>query len=175
MYSVHNVHVYLQCIYLTACDTQCTILVYFSFILLAVLSPPPPPPPLSLCSATNPNVRGDVYHPNWEHCAIPFPIPEGTRDSGPLDTLSCGRNFNKTSPDTALQVTFNGNMRLTDCSDCCTRWFLTINGEECVDPAPIDAVIYTVNGTLVNIHRGSTITGICERVGSGRIGAGAVR
>jgi hypothetical protein len=123
--------------------------------------------------ATNPDVRNDTYHPNWEHCAIPAPIPEGTRDIGPLNTLSCGSNLIKTHPDSALRVTFNGNIRLTDCSDCCMRWFFTINGEECAQPAPIDAVIYTVNGSQVNIHRGSTITGICTEIESGVIPVGS--
>ena len=43
-----------------------------------------------------------------------------------------------------------------------------------MDPAPIDAVIYTVNGTQINIHRGSTITGICRGVGNGNIPMGSV-
>ena len=130
--------------------------------------------PLPPSPASNPNVRGDLYHPNWVHCAIPANIPEGTRDIGPLPSLSCGSDFNKTRPDSALLVTFNGNIRLTDCSDCCMRWFVTINGEECTQPAAIDGVIYTVNGTDVNIHRGSTITGVCEATSSGSIGVGAV-
>ena len=54
------------------------------------------------------------------------------------------------------------------------RWFVTVNGEECSDPAPIDAVIYTVNGTDINVHRGSTIVGVCEGVESGRVGVGMV-
>ena len=129
---------------------------------------------LLLSLATNPNVRGDLYHPNWAHCAISANIPEGTRDSGPLNTLTCGSGFNKSLSDSSLLVTFNGNIRLTDCSDCCMRWFVTINGEECSSPAPIDGVIYTVNGSDVNIHRGSTITGVCEAAGGERIGVGEV-
>ena len=38
-----------------------------------------------------------------------------------------------------------------------------------MDPAPIDGVIYTVNGTSVNIHRGSTIVGVCKGVGVGPV------
>lgn len=43
-----------------------------------------------------------------------------------------------------------------------------------MDPAPIDAVIYTVNGSQINIHRGSTITGICRGVQNGSIPVGSV-
>ena len=68
----------------------------------------------------------------------------------------------KTLPDSALHVTFNGNLRLTDCSDCCMRWFITINGSECVDLAPIDGVLYN-SASYINIHRGMTITGICNQ------------
>ena len=59
-----------------------------------------------------------------------------------------------------MRVTFNGNIRVTDCHDCCMRWFITLNGEECSDPAPIEAVIYSTDAERVNIHRGATITGI---------------
>ena len=41
------------------------------------------------------------------------------------------------------------------------RWFITINGSECVSPAPIEAVIYTTNARTINVHRGSTIAGEC--------------
>lgn len=122
--------------------------------------------------ANNFNVRRDRYHPNWDHCAFQPPIPEGSRDVGAIDTLTCGQNLNKTESESALKVTFNGNMRITDCSHCCTRWFLTINGEECTDPAPIDAVIYTINATGFNIHRTSTVTGICYGTKSGAIPLG---
>ena len=131
------------------------------------LSPSLPP------VADNFNVRSQFYRPQWEHCAFPAPIPEGSRDNGSLDTLTCGLNLNKTLPDSALRVRFNGNMRVTDCSHCCMRWFITINGEECVDPAPIDAVIYSINGSTVNIHRSSTVTGICLGTGSGAIPMGS--
>ena len=73
-----------------------------------------------------------------------------------------------------VQVTFNGNIRLTACSNCCMRWFVTINNEECTQPAPIDGVIYTYNGSDINIHRGSTITGICVGIGGGGIPVGRV-
>ena len=54
------------------------------------------------------------------------------------------------------------------------RWFVTIDGSECADPAPIDGVLYNNNSlTTINIHRGTTITGICNQTVNGTItGAG---
>ena len=121
------------------------------------------------CPARDPDVNPSAYHPQWSHCAIPE-NPDGDLDNGPIPTLNC--TINKTMADSSLRVTFNGVIRLTDCSECCMRWFLTIDGEECLDPAPIDAVLYSINASSVNIHRGSTIAGICSGTASGDIGLG---
>ena len=52
------------------------------------------------------------------------------------------------------------------------RWFVTIDGSECADPAPIDGVLYN-SLPNINIHRGTTITGICNQTVNGTItGAG---
>ena len=48
------------------------------------------------------------------------------------------------------------------------RWFITINGSECVDPAPIDGVLYN-SESFINIHRGTTITGICNQTENGTL------
>ncbi len=61
--------------------------------------------------------------------------------------------------DSVVRVTFNGNIRVTDCHDCCMRWFVTLNGEECANPAPIEAVVYSTDAERVNIHRAATLTG----------------
>ena len=53
------------------------------------------------------------------------------------------------------------------CSECCGRWFITFNGEECTNPAPIDGVVHSFNASTVNIHRASTITGLCSGTTSG--------
>ena len=52
-------------------------------------------------------------------------------------------------------------------SECCARWFITFNGEECTEPAAIDGVIHSLNAADVNIHRSSTITGLCSGTRSG--------
>ncbi len=101
-------------------------------------------------------VNSTAFHPQWSHCAI-GQIPGGGLDEGALQETAC--LFNKTSSDTAVKVSFNGNLRMTNCEDCCMRWFVTINGSKCVSPAPIEAVIYSTNARTINVHRGSTIAG----------------
>ena len=116
---------------------------------------------LSLSIARDSLLIQTAYHPQWGHCNFSS-ILEEPLDEGRLNNTVC--TMKKTSLNSAVRVTFNGNIHLTDCSDCCARWFITINDSECVDPAPIEAIIYTVNGTTVNLHRSSTITGMCECV-----------
>ena len=50
-------------------------------------------------------------------------------------------SFNKQRDDTWLRLTWNGNMRVTNCEFCCMRWYFTINGDECSEPGmtPFDA------------------------------------
>jgi len=116
--------------------------------------------------ARDPQLVATQYHPQWSHCPISS-IPEGATDDGSLPSTAC--SINKTSPDSALRVSFNGNIRLTGCDGCCMRWFITINGSECADPAPIDGVLYTRNAPVLNVHRAATITGICRQTENGTI------
>ncbi|XP_066266625.1 collagen triple helix repeat-containing protein 1-like, partial [Branchiostoma lanceolatum] len=83
-------------------------------------------------------------------------------DSGKI--VDC--QFNKVSSTTALRLTWNGDLRytVTGSSAGCMRWFFTVNGEECGNPAPIDGVVYTPG---VNIHRVSTIDGLCYNLPAG--------
>ncbi|XP_066285770.1 collagen triple helix repeat-containing protein 1-like [Branchiostoma lanceolatum] len=74
--------------------------------------------------------------------------------------------FHKVSSTTALRLTWNGAIRYTGSSEGCARWFFTVNGTECADPAPIDGVVYTPG---VNIHRVSTIDGLCYNLPAGSI------
>lgn len=103
----------------------------------------------------------NVYFPYYSHCAIPN-VNEGL-DEGPVNQTACG--ITKQSQDSALKITFNGNLRITDCSDCCARWFVTIDGLECSDP--IEGVVYSVNGSGINIHRASVISGLCGSTSDG--------
>lgn len=89
-------------------------------------------------------------------------------DSGTINQTACG--IDKKSDNSRLKITFNGNLRMTGCSECCARWFVTIDGFECSNP--VEGVIYSVNGSLVNIHRASVISGICATTTAGAISAG---
>ena len=105
-------------------------------------------------SARSPLVNPSYYHPQWAHCAIEALHSE---DTGALANTSC--LFNKTDAASSLRVTYNGILRITSCTDCCMRWFVTLNGQECSSPAPIDAIIYATDVFALSIHRGSTVTG----------------
>ncbi|XP_046844204.1 collagen triple helix repeat-containing protein 1-like isoform X2 [Xenia sp. Carnegie-2017] len=86
-----------------------------------------------------------------------------------VEKLSC--DFNKEKTDTSLRVTFNGVMRVIGCSSgCCRRWFITINGKECKDPATIDSLIWA-NGS-VNRHIPGVIDGICNNIPAGPVRVG---
>ncbi|XP_035693944.1 collagen triple helix repeat-containing protein 1-like [Branchiostoma floridae] len=82
-------------------------------------------------------------------------------DSGKI--VDC--QFNKASSTTALRLTWNGELRYHGFgSSACLRWFFTINGEECSNPAPIDGIAYTYG---FDIHRVSTIDGLCYNLPAG--------
>ena len=55
-------------------------------------------------------------------------------------------------------------MRIYNCNNCCKRWYVTFDGQEC-SPVPIDGVLYMRVGTgntQNNIHRPRVITGHCK-------------
>ena len=90
------------------------------------------------------------------------------KDSGPL-SATC--KFTKAESTTSLRVTFQGNMRVVGCSGgCCRRWFLTINGQECRDPATIDTQIYATGS--VNRHSPKTLDGLCNNIPKGDVTVG---
>ena len=49
--------------------------------------------------------------------------------------------FNKLQSDTAIKVSFQGNMRVLGTSRC-NRWFFKFNGNEYSGPMTIEAVVY---------------------------------
>jgi hypothetical protein len=82
--------------------------------------------------------------------------------------------FIKKSDETLLRVTWHGDIRIQGCTNCCRRWYFTIDGKECSSPQSIDGIVYQNNN--INIHRPATIGGICESVKSGHsISAGTRR
>ena len=80
-------------------------------------------------------------------------------------------DFRKTRSNTGLRVTYQGDMRLiSGSSQVCRRWFITINGKECISPDTIDAVLYFHRGPSgMNQHRPVTLDGFCENIPEGRV------
>ena len=125
----------------------------------------PPPHPAGYVDLDNTTLP---YSPHWSFC----PIPQAqTEASAGTQGITC--SMNKSADHSSLLLTFTGNMKLAGCQECCMRWFFTINGEECTDPAPIDAVIYSVHTDQMNMHRGSTIQGVCRATAGGTLVRGA--
>ena len=84
--------------------------------------------------------------------------------------------FVKQKNSTVLKVSWDGNIGLLDCFSCCMRWFLTVNGEECSNPGPIDAsLVYQLNPTVnsINLVRPASIVGICREFGGKALSKGA--
>ena len=50
--------------------------------------------------------------------------------------------FNKLQSNSALRVSFQGNMRVEGTSSKCNRWYFKFNGNECSGPMTIEAVVY---------------------------------
>ena len=90
-------------------------------------------------------------------------------DSGQIQTC----DFQKVFSNSALRVTYHGDMRLVGTSSGdCRRWYITINGQECSSPAPIDAIIYVNKINGINIHRPGTLDGFCKNIPAGRVTVG---
>ncbi|XP_075438674.1 collagen triple helix repeat-containing protein 1 [Ascaphus truei] len=82
--------------------------------------------------------------------------------------------FTKMRSHSALRVVFSGSLRLKCKTACCQRWYFTFNGAECAGPLPIEAIIYLDQGSVefnstINIHRTSTVEGLCEGISSGLV------
>ena len=79
------------------------------------------------------------------------------------------------SDQTALQVYWDGNLRIADCDNCCSRWYFTFNGAECSSPAAIDGTVYMAFGKgsrQKNLHRPRHIEGVCEKTHKGMVRVG---
>ena len=81
-------------------------------------------------------------------------------------------SFNKLQSDTALKVSFQGNMRVYGSGTKCNRWYFRFNGNECSGPMTIEAVVYNYwpsgagNPTLLH-HR--SFEGYCENIPQGAV------
>ena len=83
-------------------------------------------------------------------------------DNGQLVSMS----FKKSRSDTYLRLTWSSNLRQYR-NGRCNQWYFKINGNECSSPAPVDLSIYQNLGTPHNIHRHSTVVGVCRATSAG--------
>ncbi|XP_066920460.1 collagen triple helix repeat-containing protein 1-like [Clytia hemisphaerica] len=105
---------------------------------------------------------------NWKECA--WDKINSELDEGLLKTCT----FRKKSIETYLRVEVISNLRIYNCDNCCSRWFVTFNGQECT-PVPIDGIVYMKYGKgdrEKNLHRPQVITGRCKISKIGHINVG---
>ncbi|KAM7449917.1 hypothetical protein ABFA07_002289 [Porites harrisoni] len=105
---------------------------------------------------------------NWKQCF--FKRVDDDKDSGLIKECI----FKKTFDNTSLRVFWNGDFRVTNCDDCCNRWYFTFNGRECATPGAIDGIVFVSLGTKwrKNPHRPRHIEGICEKLHKGTVRVG---
>ena len=87
-----------------------------------------------------------------------------------LTTQSCF--INKKQNDTWLKITWDGNLRIW-CTFCCMRWYFTVDGDECSDPAPIDTIVFQQQ--TLHIIRQTGFSGVCKMAGLRPLKAGPKR
>ncbi|KAL9982222.1 hypothetical protein ACROYT_G011036 [Oculina patagonica] len=78
-------------------------------------------------------------------------------------------SFNKLLNNTALKVSYQGNIRVYT-NGACDRWYFKFNGNECSGPMTIDSVLY--NGWPVgvaNILHPHFFEGYCENLAQGTV------
>ena len=81
-------------------------------------------------------------------------------------------SFNKLHDNTALRVSFQGNVRVYGHNQC-NRWYFKFNGNECSDPLPIDSIVHNNNwvaGSSADIFRHHSFEGYCENLARGIVG-----
>ena len=81
-------------------------------------------------------------------------------------------SFNKLQSDTAIKVSFQGNMRVDGTSNRCNRWFFKFNGNECSGPKTIEAVVYNNSPSSAgspNLLHHRSFEGYCENIPQGTV------
>jgi len=104
---------------------------------------------------------------NWKQCV--WKNLNDDRDSGKVKDCS----FNKLQSDTAIKVSFQGNMRVYGSSSKCNRWFFKFNGNECSGPMTIEAVVYNgwpSSAGSPNLLHHRSFEGYCENIPQGTVG-----
>ena len=78
-------------------------------------------------------------------------------------------SFNKLHDNTALRVSYQGNV-LVNGDDVCNRWYFKFNGNECSGPLSIESVVYYnwLNEVSI-ILRSHFFEGYCENLARGTV------
>ena len=113
------------------------------------------------------------YYPNWLQCVTDMPLNSTVNDS---TVMTC--HFAKQRVDSTLRVAWDGNIAVVGCDNCCMRWFITINGQECLDPGPIDIAIRQDLTDLdedirFDDYRPASVVGYCRGNEAGGFSAGS--
>lgn len=96
-----------------------------------------------------------VYTPSY--CQYVFPNLGDNRERN-VGTVTT-RKFTKDHPHTVLRVTWEGNFRKTGCTDCCTKWWVEIDGSPCSNYEDLATSIRSSDAQ--DIFAPTTITGFC--------------
>ncbi|CAH3152350.1 unnamed protein product, partial [Porites lobata] len=104
-----------------------------------------------------------VPQTNWKQCV--WKSQSGT-DNGKIKDCA----FNKLQSNSALRVSFQGNMRVFGSSSKCNRWYFKFNGNECSGPMTIEAAVYNwwPSGSPELLHHRS-FEGYCENIPQGAV------
>ena len=79
-------------------------------------------------------------------------------------------SFNKLQSETAIKVSFQGNMRVQGTSSKCNRWFFKFNGNECSGPMTIEAAVYNYwPSSAGNLYHHRSFEGYCENIPQGSV------
>ena len=81
-------------------------------------------------------------------------------------------SFNKLQSETAIKVSFQGNMKVEGTSSKCNRWFFKFNGKECSGPMTIEAAVYNGWPSSVgnpNLLHHRSFEGYCENIPQGTV------
>ncbi|XP_035666747.1 uncharacterized protein LOC118409671 isoform X1 [Branchiostoma floridae] len=88
----------------------------------------------------------------------------GLKDHGGL-VKTC--SFQKRHYSSVLRLAYSGGLILANCTECCKRWYFTINGIECQKPGGIDAIVMKMEHEGNMVHQHQQFEGYCDKVGAG--------
>ena len=107
-----------------------------------------------------------VYQPNYCQYFYPSLGFNRERNVGTVAEVE----FTKLHDHTVLWITWEGNFRKKSCTNCCAKWWVTINGGECTGYENILTSISS--NSAADVFSPTTVTGVCHEASSLPIAAG---